>query len=228
MSIFNKKISEKDVKKFLKENPDFFLKNPEALEELEIKHASGEAVSLIERQVEIIKKKNLLADSKLSEFLSNAEFNQKLFIKVQKLILIILKSETLNSLSEQVEIFFKKEFGNEKCKIFFFTQEELFDVSAERIITPEIATPTFSDLFSENVIYLGGLNKELSTLVFGGKAMIKEGAICRLASSKIAGALTLGSSKEGKFAKDSETLFLEFVIDVMSHKIDSLIGASDA
>jgi uncharacterized protein YigA (DUF484 family) len=49
-----------------------------------------------------------------------------------------------------------------------------------------------------------------------------------LASSKIAGALTLGSSKEGKFAKDSETLFLEFVIDVMSHKIDSLIGASNA
>ena len=92
MSIFSKKISESEVIKYLSENPDFF-KNPDSLEDLDIKHESGEAVSLIEKQVEIIKKKSLLTNSKLSEFLTNAEFNHKLFIKVQKLILIILKAQ---------------------------------------------------------------------------------------------------------------------------------------
>ena len=157
MSIFSKKISENEVIKFLSENPDFFLKNPNALEELEIKHESGGATSLIEKQVEIIKKKSQVTNSKLSEFLINAEFNQKLFIKVQKLILVILKARNLNTLSDQVELFFKKEFGTEKCKLFFFTQEDLFELSAERIISPEIATPVFSNLFKENTIHLGGL-----------------------------------------------------------------------
>ena len=100
MSIFSKKISENEVIKFLSENPDFFLKNPNALEELEIKHESGSATSLIEKQVEIIKKKSQVTNSKLSEFLINAEFNQKLFIKVQKLILVILKARNLDTLSD--------------------------------------------------------------------------------------------------------------------------------
>ena len=228
MSIFSKKISENEVIEFLSENPDFFLKNPNALEELEIKHESGGATSLIEKQVEIIKKKSQVTNSKLSEFLINAEFNQKLFIKVQKLILVILKARNLNTLSDQVELFFKKEFGTEKCKLFFFTQEDLFELSAERIISPEIATPVFSNLFKENTIYLGGLKHELSALVFGSKAMIEEGAICKLSSDKIAGTLALGSSRKGKFSKDSETLFLEFVLSVISHQIDSLLGKTDA
>ena len=228
MSIFSKKISESQVVKYLNDNPDFFLKNPDSLEDLDIKHESGEAVSLIEKQVEIIKKKSLLTSSKLSEFLTNAEFNQKLFIKVQKLILIILKAKNIENLSDQVELFFKKEFGTEKCKLFFFTQEELYDLSAEKIISPEIATPLFSDIFKENTIYLGGLKSELSALVFGSKAMIEEGAICKFSSDKIAGTLALGSSKKGKFTKDSETLFLEFVLAVLSHKIDSLLGETDA
>ena len=34
MSIFGKKISESEVVKYLSENPDFFLKNPDSLEDL--------------------------------------------------------------------------------------------------------------------------------------------------------------------------------------------------
>ena len=51
MSIFSKKISENEVIKFLSENPDFFLKNPNALEELEIKHESGGATSLMKNKL---------------------------------------------------------------------------------------------------------------------------------------------------------------------------------
>ena len=51
---------------------------------------------------------------------------------------------------------------------------------------------------------------------------------CKLSSEKIAGTLALGSSRKGKFSKDSETLFLEFVLSVISHQIDSLLGKTDA
>ena len=83
MSIFKKKITDSDVLDFLEKNPNFFISHPEILEILEIKHASGEATSLIEKQVEIIKTKNLDVSSKLSQFLENAEHNQNLFIKIQ-------------------------------------------------------------------------------------------------------------------------------------------------
>ena len=121
MSIFNKKISEADVLNYLKENPNFFVKHPEILEILEIEHASGEATSLIEKQVEIIKKKNLDVTNKLSEFLENAEHNQNLFFKIQNLILKIISQTNLNDLADFVESFFQEELKTEICKIYFFT-----------------------------------------------------------------------------------------------------------
>ena len=135
MSFFKKNISEKEVINFLLENPDFFLKNPDALEKLEIRHESGEAVSLIEKQVEIIKKKNIFTSSRLSEFLINAEYNQQLFIKVKKLVMLILKESNLEELSTLTESFFEKELGTEICRIYFFTQDELFDLSS-KVSTP--------------------------------------------------------------------------------------------
>ena len=89
MSIFKKKISDSEVLEYLEANPDFFINHPDILEILEIKHASGDATSLIEKQVEIIKEKNLVVSNKLSEFLENAEHNQNLFLKIQKLVLKI-------------------------------------------------------------------------------------------------------------------------------------------
>jgi len=223
MNFFKKNITDAGVIKFLSDNPDFFLKNPDALEKLEIKHETGEAVSLIEKQVEIIKKKNLLSNTKLSEFLSNAEYNQQLFIKVQKLVLQILNEKNIEELSKLTEAFFEKELGTEICKIYFFTQEELFELSNERIITPEIATSIFSEAFNSSDLALGGINKELSSMVFGSKANVEEGAICKLHCEKIAGTLALGSSSKGKFTKDSETLFLEFLVAVFSNRVDTII-----
>ena len=54
-----------------------------------------------------------------------------------------------------------------------------------------------------------------------------EGAIGKLKSNKLAGTLALGSSQVGKFPKDSETLFLEFVISVFSNQIDKILPTTD-
>ena len=45
MKLFSKSLKPEEVINFLKENPDFFIDHPEAIEHLEIKHESGEAVS---------------------------------------------------------------------------------------------------------------------------------------------------------------------------------------
>ena len=180
MKIFNKSLKPEEVIIFLKENPDFFIEHPDAIESLEIKHESGEAVSFIEKQVELIKAKNLETSTKLKEFIINAKENEILFIKIKKLISVILNSKDLEKLLNSTEDFFEKELGSEKCKIFFFTQDDLFEVSDERVIQPEIATPAFSSIFKDKNIYLGGISNEVASLTFGAKASVKESAICKL------------------------------------------------
>ena len=84
MKLFSKSLKPEEVINFLKENPDFFIDHPEAIEHLEIKHESGEAVSFIEKQVEFIKSKNLATSTQLKDFILNANANELLFAKVKK------------------------------------------------------------------------------------------------------------------------------------------------
>ena len=50
-----KNLTNKQVQEFLLLNPDFLSKNPEVLKSLEVIHDAGGAVSLIQRQVEILR-----------------------------------------------------------------------------------------------------------------------------------------------------------------------------
>ena len=125
------------------------------------------------------------------------------------------------------ESFFINELGTEKCKLLFFTQEELYRVSAKRIIEPEIATKIFSKIFKEVDIFLGKLSNEIASLTFGAQANVKEAVIGKLHSNKIAGVLILGSSVDDKYTPDQDTLFLSFIVEVLSHQIDRLIENRD-
>ena len=119
MKLFNKSLKPEEVINFLKENPEFFIDHPEAIEHLEIKHESGEAVSFIEKQVEFIKSKNLATSTQLKDFITNANENELLFAKVRKLIGIILNAEDLEKLLTDTESFFTNELGTEKCRLLF-------------------------------------------------------------------------------------------------------------
>lgn len=108
MKLFSKSLKPEEVINFLKENPDFFIDHPEAIEHLEIKHESGEAVSFIEKQVEFIKSKNLATSTQLKDFILNANANELLFTKVRKLISIILNAEDLEKIVDRYRKFFYK------------------------------------------------------------------------------------------------------------------------
>ena len=67
------KISSEDVVEYLKENPDFFNLNPESLNQINLKHESGDAISLIEKQIIELRKSSDQANKHLIQILENAK-----------------------------------------------------------------------------------------------------------------------------------------------------------
>jgi uncharacterized protein YigA (DUF484 family) len=64
------------VTRFLEDNPDFFTDRPELLAQLELTHPErGTAVSLIERQVGVLREQNQTLQRQLRELISNAREN---------------------------------------------------------------------------------------------------------------------------------------------------------
>ncbi|MGI9321752.1 MAG: DUF484 family protein, partial [Thiogranum sp.] len=66
------------VASFLGNHPDFFNSHPELLTEIRLSHATGKAVSLIEKQVQVLRDQNQDLKNKLLELVDVAHDNDRL------------------------------------------------------------------------------------------------------------------------------------------------------
>ena len=87
------------VAAYLEANPDFFVEHEELLPALRIPHQRGDTVSLVERQMKILRERNIEMRHKLSHLMDVARDNDRLFDKTRRLILTLMDA---NSLEETV------------------------------------------------------------------------------------------------------------------------------
>ena len=86
---------EAQVIAYLKADPLLLTRHPQLLEHVEITHAAGSAVSLIERQVELLRGKNQRLESRLDKLLETAKDNELRADKVLKLALSLIRAPSL-------------------------------------------------------------------------------------------------------------------------------------
>ena len=98
----SQEISPEDIVAFLKANPNFFDGNRALLAELNLPHASGRAISLVERQVDILRERNMEMRKRVSELMDSARANDDLFSKTRTLTLALLDGQSLSALNESL------------------------------------------------------------------------------------------------------------------------------
>ena len=96
---------------YLQQHPEFFVHHQELLGDLFLPHESGPAVSLVERQVSILRERNIDMRNRLSKLLDNARENDKLFDKTKRLILSLLEGQDLGDIVDALHYSFDKDFN---------------------------------------------------------------------------------------------------------------------
>jgi len=114
-----KSIDPKKVEEFLLLNPEFLSDNSHILNSLEIVHETGGAVSLIQKQVEILRKNYESTSGNLLQLLEIASANEDIFEKTKKLILNLIVCKNLTEIVSVTEETFSKEFQSDSCKLLF-------------------------------------------------------------------------------------------------------------
>ena len=82
--------------RYLRENPDFFGRHPMLLTDLSLPHDSGEAISLVERQVAILRERNIDMRRRLTHLVGAANTNDTLFEKTRRFTLNMLDCDDLD------------------------------------------------------------------------------------------------------------------------------------
>jgi len=89
-------LTAESVAKFLTTNPEFFNQHSEVLPRLAIPHHTGKAVSLIEKQVSVLRNKCFNLENSLHDLITVARENEQLHQRLHTLIQEIISAQTLD------------------------------------------------------------------------------------------------------------------------------------
>jgi hypothetical protein len=219
--------TEAQVAAYLKSNQDFFERHPDLLTELSVPHASGSAVSLVERQVSVLRERNVEMRERLHRLLEVARENDMLFEKMRGLILALLEARTVVEVGAALERELKARFNSE------FVSFLLFDVGGITGAAQSVALSDAQDhvpsLVKGRQAIAGQLRREELTFLFGHEGeQVKSCAVVPLQQDRPLGLLAIGSSSSEHFRTSMDTLFISFVGDVLARVLQPMLSAMPA
>lgn len=214
-------MKEEDVIRYLEKTPDFFERNPALLEELTIPHpVHGGAISLLERQVSLLRKSNSDYRNQFERLVEVARENEAIMKKSRRLVLKCLSCETLDDFAGVIEEVMREEFGINYQSLVLFNDHD-FDGSV-RTASWESSEPILKEMLAKSGCYCGVLSVAESEFLFQSQSnLVMSSAILPLVSREggqvvYHGVLALGSNRLNHFDKDKGSLFLDFLSDLLS------------
>jgi len=129
----NEELSDQAVQDYLEANPDFFERHSALLNQLDLPHGAGGAVSLVERQVSMLRQKELRLERQLKELIEVARANDVLSAKIHELTLQLFATKDLQASISALEEAMRSGFGADHAILVLFGDPKLFvDIDAGR------------------------------------------------------------------------------------------------
>ena len=196
----------KAVEAFLRAHPNFLQDRPGLLAALNLPHGGEGAVSLVERQVSVLRERNIASRQKLAELSDISRENDRLLDATRNTILALLAGENRADLSRiwlhQVTDTFHAEMGA------LLWLDESSGSAGE--------APLASKLIRLGESFSGVLRPDEMQAVFGTDATEGSAALVAIRSGgDDIGVLGVGSHDTQRYRAEDGTLFLDYLAEVI-------------
>jgi len=215
-------ISEQAVHNYLAEHPDFFENHASLLSGLNLPHATGGAVSLVERQVSVLRQKDLKLEKQLKELIDVARANDLLAAKIHELAMQLLASPDLKSTIIALEEGMRSGFGADHAVLVVFGDPEAFDdIDAGRFFRvvekQSNALNPFKTFLSGSSARCGQIRDAQRDFLFQEEANdIGSAALVPLGDGSEIGFLAIGSADANRFHPGMSIDFLTRLGDLVA------------
>lgn len=205
-------LTEQQIATWLAANPDFFQRNQDLLVSLRLPHASGGAISLIERQIEVLRDKNQSGEARLAELVAIARANEQLAAKIHQFTRRLMRAPTRRAVLAQMEAAFRESFDVSQTVLLLFGNvgASTDDLRFVRQLAPSDSNLTgFETLLSSGRPRCGQIRDSQRDFIFGAdSSAIGSVALVPLAGEPMPGLLVLGSHNRERFHPGMSTDFL--------------------
>jgi len=204
-------LEEKTVADYLRDNPEFFHNNASLLATLQIPHAVGSAVSLVEHQVKVLRDQNSQLKRKLMDLVHVARDNNRLNERMHQLTLGLINANSLEALLDTLRENLLGEFKADTVviKLSGMPEAQARECGVD-IFDPQASELTqFEAFLKSSRPQCGRFKQEQLQYLFGDQAQaIESVALIPLGVKPTLGLLAIGSREASRFHPGMGTLFL--------------------
>lgn len=210
------------VAAWLAAHPQFFHGRDELLETLEIPHERGQAVSLVERQLTLLRARNLELRTRLTRLMDIARDNDRLFQRTRNMIVEMLDADSLEDLVAAIEDSLRHDFQVPFVSLLLFSEQP---PAVGRWVSPGEARQAVGALLSQRTV-CGVLRQSELNFLFGEAAdQIGSAAVAVLEHQGLRGVLALGSPDPQHYKSSLGTIFLGHVAEIIARLLPPLVPA---
>lgn len=214
---------EETVAEYLRAHPNFFARHGALLAELTLPHNPGNATSLVERQVSILRDQNRRIRHELRELVHIARDNENLSNRIHRLTLALMDAAGLDDLLQTLKQGLCEDFNADRVAIHLFAKPtkgalasaiEALDATFIDQHDPRLAS--LQKIFERGQPLCGRLTPEQLGYLSGEMDKLASFALIPLNANGCVGLVTIGSSNEDRFQPGMGTVFLVQLGEVLS------------
>ena len=213
-------LSASNVADYLRDHPEFFNNYQELLQDIIIPHASGDAVSLVERQVAILREQNEQTKKRMHELIEIARQNEELARRMHQLAL------TLMDVAEPKDIFntlynsLQRNFRADYVSVRLFAKPAFVDSFAgEEFAGVDIPEEIlFKSIIKKRLPLSGNLKRQQQVFLFDDDGdEIASAVMVPLHGPGWGGILAIGSKDENRFQEGMGVELLANLGELLSY-----------
>jgi uncharacterized protein len=208
-------LSEQTVAEYLRRHPEFFMRNESLLTKVRIPHHSGSAVSLIERQLSVMRDENQQLQRQLENLISAAKRNEILLQQIQRTVNALLSTDNIDDFFESLYEQMAKNFNTDAVAVRLFSGIDRF---SHRVEFEDYDAHTFSlfeRVLETNRPMCGRLSNAQTNYLFPND-QIGSAVLIPLGLPEPHGILAMGSVDVARFFNGMSTDLLVYLGDQIS------------
>jgi uncharacterized protein len=220
-------LSDASVAEYLQTYPDFFERNSPLLTKLRLPHLRdmGATVSLVERQVEVLRERNQSLERKLKELVDVARANDALANRIHRLSQRLIRAHTLLETINAVEASLREDFeAMHSVLLLFIDEARTLDGQTGRFLrsgnSGDADIKTFESLLQSGKPRCGQVRDAQRDYLFGKDSVeIGSVALTPLGPKGELGLLAIGASDAQRFHPAMSTEFLSRIGELVTYSL---------
>ncbi len=191
-------VTEAMVSEYLRNNPDFFNRQSALVAELNIPHEHGASLSLVEKQLAVLRQQNRESRRHLSELIETVRRNEALAVRVHHLVLSLIEAGELKTIFETVYESLKENFQADRAVIRLFAEPVAADALMKEFVDDDSMQALFKGFIEKRLPSSGQIQRWQQDFLFGDK-LVASAVMVPLYGDGWEGILAIGSFDAARF-----------------------------